>query len=67
MSGKLTIYIKNERLVKIYGSSITVACKNAVPLEKYWRNLLKDAKIDGCVSLTKPKQVAKPKQENKDV
>lgn len=35
---------------------------NGVPLEKFWRRRIRDAKIDNCVEVVKP---SKPKREKK--
>lgn len=37
------------------GDEIEVKDRKGMPLDKYWRNRLKDAKIDGCVSIAKAK------------
>lgn len=33
------------------GSVVDVPCKNGIPTNREWRNRLKDAKIDNCVSI----------------
>lgn len=43
------------------GREVTIQTdRNGVPLEKFWRRRLKDAKIDNCVEVVKP---SKPKRE----
>jgi len=43
------------------GREVTIECDSSgVPLQKFWRRRLKDAKIDNCVEVIKP---SKPKQE----
>ncbi len=40
--------------------------ETGIPVDRYWRDRLKDAKIDGCVEfLNKPKPKAKPLAETK--
>ena len=36
-----------------YGGTITVEDVNGIPVERFWRNRLKDAKIDNCVEVVK--------------
>ena len=48
--------------VKGYSGIIEVDTdSHGVPLEKFWRNRLKDSAIDGCVEVVK----RKPKTESK--
>ena len=43
------------------GREVTIECDSSgVPLEKFWRRRLRDAKIDNCVEVIKS---SKPKQE----
>lgn len=43
---------KNKKKKK--GDIIEVECSaNSVPLERFWRNRLNDAKIDNCVEIVK--------------
>lgn len=43
------------------GREVTIQTdRNGVPLEKFWRRRLKDARIDNCVEVVKP---SKPKRE----
>jgi len=43
------------------GREVTIECdRSGVPLEKFWRRRLKDAKIDNCVEVIKS---SKPKKE----
>lgn len=53
---KLTLKINNEALKKLYGDQVIVDAKNGKPKERYWRNRLKDAAIDGCVEVVAEKQ-----------
>jgi hypothetical protein len=51
----MNVTINNEALAKALGKTagavVDVKCKNGVPVDKYWRGRLKDAEIDGCVSI----------------
>lgn len=33
--------------------------ENGIPLNKFWRNRLKDSEIDNCIEIYKPKKVRK--------
>lgn len=63
MSNK-TIRIKNESAVILGGlkpgkeRDIDV-CKDGVPLDRYWRNRLRDAAKDNCIKVVTPKKGAK--------
>lgn len=49
-----------------YSGTINVTiCPNGVPCDKFWRNRLKDAQIDGCVEVIeeKPTKIVKEKSE----
>lgn len=35
------------------GETVKVEAKGGVPVERYWRDRLKDSEIDGCVELAK--------------
>lgn len=38
------------------GKTGKIPCdEHGMPLDKYWRNRLRDAKIDGCIEVLKPK------------
>lgn len=39
------------------GSIISVKFKDGQPVERYWRDRLKDAKIDNCVEIVSEKKV----------
>lgn len=40
-----------------YSGTVTIETDNSgVPLDKFWRNRLKDAEIDQCVEIVKPKR-----------
>lgn len=47
--------------VKGYNGVITIGADvDGVPLSKFWRDRLKDSKIDNCVEVIKP---SKPKKD----
>lgn len=54
------VQIKNEALAKVLNVSvdaiIEVECKGGVPVSREWRNRFKDAEIDNCIEIVKPKQ-----------
>lgn len=55
--------IKLNQPMKGYEAGRTVSIQtdvNGVPLDKFWRRRIRDAKIDKCVEVVKP---AKLKQE----
>lgn len=60
MKEKLKIKVNSAPLAGLLGvkpgSSVDVECKAGVPISKEWRNRMKDAKIDGCVSLVDNKR-----------
>lgn len=62
---KLKILINKDFLQYKKGSIITVDAKDCIPVSKFWRDRLRDSKIDDCVSIVKPtkKVVKKIKQE----
>ena len=41
-----------------YSGIIDVKDNNGVPIQKFWRNRLKDAEIDNCVEVIKPRRKA---------
>lgn len=47
------------------GQIIGVNAKDGIPLDKYWRDRIKDSKIDGCVSIVKVTAKKKATQEIK--
>ena len=36
------------------GEVIYIECTDGVPVDRYWRDRVKDSEIDGCVSFVKP-------------
>lgn len=50
------------------GRTIEVEATNGIPVDKYWRDRIKDSKIDGCVSIVKStkKAIAKKQEMNND-
>ena len=42
------------------GREVTIECDSSgVPLKKFWRRRLKDAKIDNCLEVVKPSKSKK--------
>lgn len=37
------------------GQTVRVKTKNGIPVLKFWRDRLRDAKIDDCITMAKPK------------
>lgn len=52
---EMKIIVNNEALAKAVGvktgEEIAIKCKNGVPVEREWRNRLRDAAVDGCISV----------------
>lgn len=58
-----TIKLKINK-VPGYAGTVTVQTdNNDVPLERFWRNRLKDAKADNCVEIVKPRTPTTAKKE----
>ena len=53
MKNKLKISIDKSFMQYTKGSIITVNAKDGIPVDKFWRDRLKDSEIDGCVSIVK--------------
>ena len=55
MKKTMKVKVNSEALAGLLGvkpgASVDVECKSGVPVSKEWRNRLKDAKIDDCISL----------------
>ena len=55
----MKVTVNNEALAKTLGvkpgGTVDATCKNGVPVNREWRNRLKDAKIDKCVTIGKSK------------
>lgn len=57
---KIKLTINSKALKKIYGDSVLINVdENGTPLDRYWRNRVRDAKKDDCVTLKKTATVAK--------
>lgn len=56
---KLQILINKTFMQYQEGSIITVNAEKGIPLEKFWRDRLKDSEIDNCVSIVKKKYSTK--------
>ena len=63
------ITLKINNVLGYTGTVQVEADKNGTPLEKFWRDRIKDAKHDNCVEVVKKPKAPKPKpkkQEDKD-
>lgn len=53
----MKLVLNNPDLAKAHGKkpgdTIEVKDKNGVPVDRYWRNRLKDSALDKCVSVVK--------------
>lgn len=47
------------------GQKITITAKSGIPCQQYWRDRLRDAESDGCVTIIKP--VAKKKSTKPEI
>jgi len=54
-----TLKLKINSVPGHSGSVAVQTDENGVPLEKFWRNRLKDAEFDNCVEVVKPSKSAK--------
>lgn len=50
-----TIKLKINNVPKHSGTITVQADENGLPVDKFWRNRLADAEIDGCVEVVKQK------------
>lgn len=48
------------------GTIIKVGHNNGVPLNKYWRDRIKDSEFDGCVTVIQSEAKKKPAKEKID-
>lgn len=69
MAKFIKIKVKSEALAKALGvtvgDDVKVETRQGVPISREWRNRLRDAKVDKCVSLVdKPKNA--PKKAKKE-
>ena len=54
MKIKLNQDLSTPKGKKLKDSIINLECdKNSIPLDQFWRNRLKDSKIDNCVEIIK--------------
>lgn len=51
----IEVCVHTEALANVLGvksgDTLTIQCRNGVPVSREWRNRLKDAEVDGCVSI----------------
>lgn len=61
---KLKIRINKDFITYKEGQEISVDSIDGIPLDKFWRDRLKDSKFDNCVSVVKKtRKPAKKQQE----
>ena len=60
MSKPQTITLRINQVVGQYreGDEVKVRSKNGVPLDKFWRDRIKDSEYDNCVTVLKKKRQA---------
>lgn len=57
---KLTVTINNPALIKRFGSSLEIEVdENGTPIDRYWRNRVRDSAIDGCITIAGVKKTGK--------
>lgn len=55
---KIKLKVKKSVGIKKAGEIVEVqTCENGVPLDKFWRDRLKDSEIDGCIEVVKDEPV----------
>lgn len=54
-----TLIVNNERLAEIHGKEVTIETRRGVPVNREWRNRLRDAAIDNCVEIKKTTRTPK--------
>lgn len=66
----MKVKVNNEALAKTLGVSpgaiVNVDCKGGVPVGREWRNRLKDAEIDGCISVVEDEKPSKSRKGGAD-
>lgn len=66
MTDRMTVLVHNAELAASLGVAIDtpvqVDCRQGVPIEREWRNRLRDAHIDKCVSIVKDSQKVSKKE-----
>ena len=58
----ISIKIKKPTFGYKAGQVVKVQASDGVPIQKYWRDLLKDAKIDGNCEIIKPRKKSEAKR-----
>lgn len=67
MKNKLKISIDKSFMQYTKGSIITVNANKGIPVDKFWRDRLKDSEIDGCVSVVKKTRKPSVKKSNQEI
>lgn len=62
---KIKLMINSAALKKRFGDSVEIEVdKNGTPIDRYWRNRLRDANLDECVSKVETKKVSVKSKAN---
>lgn len=66
----VTVTVNNEHLARTLGlkkgAKVQVEVKGGVPVNREWRNRFKDAKIDGCITISENVKAAPAKPTKED-
>ncbi|MEK0324943.1 MAG: hypothetical protein QQN63_04495 [Nitrosopumilus sp.] len=49
------------------GEVISIECTDGVPMDRYWRDRVKDSEIDGCVSFVEPEPTSRKSEPKPEV
>lgn len=60
-----TIQLKVNNVPGHSGTVTIQTDENGVPLERFWRNRIKDAAVDNCVEVVKPSKPVKTRETEK--
>lgn len=62
---KIKLTVNSEALKKRFGGTVEIEVdKNGTPIDRFWRNRLRDAKLDKCVSKVETKKVSVKSKAN---
>ncbi len=64
---KLKIRINTPFMSWRKGQEVNVDARDGLPVSKFWRDRLKDSKIDGCVSIVEPAKKTSSKKSNREM
>lgn len=57
---KIRIKINKDFTPYSAGQTVTTTARDGIPCQQYWRDRLRDAESDGCVTIIKPVAKKKP-------